>query len=143
MNSKELSNWLSRYIREDDYIVIYDNYIGSQENIKHFKKYILKHIKNGANIQIYTIESDNIKKKDIIKAFEDSFYNSWNIEVYLVASKKDNHPRMIVTQKYNISLERGVSAFGELGECYQTVLDIVNNDDGTRYINKDVAKKIV
>lgn len=122
--SKKHAEWLGRFFKGEKYIEIHDNYICSLDNIKNFKKYILKYIEENADVDIYTIVTDNISREDIKREFEKEEYHKWNLSVFLAPSKKEHHARDIVTNKYVIRMDRGISAFGNNGEMFQSLIDI-------------------
>lgn len=140
-NSKELAAWLGRILQQEKSFVIYDNYFADKENIKNFRKYILKYIPKGAEIVIATAETENIKKTDIVSAIAAQDYSQWHLEVYLVKSKKESHPRAIITPTYSIYLDRGISTFGRQGESFSSLLSIKKNKQCDWY-RQPIGQKI-
>lgn len=140
-DSKKLGEWLGRIIENEESFVIYDNYIGDSDNIKNFKKYILKYISKGKSITIVTTETDNIKKQDIISEFQNGYYRDWDIEIYLAKNKSENHPRVISMPHYTIELDRGLSTFGKKGKTFSSSITIKSNEVVNAYRN-DVGVKI-
>lgn len=139
--SKELASWIGRILQQEQSFVIYDNYFAGKENIKNFQKYILKYIPKGAEIVIVTTETESIKKGDIVSAIATQDYSMWNLEVYLAKSKKENHPRAIITPTYSIYLDRGISTFGRGGETFSSLLSIKKNKECEWY-RQQVGEKI-
>lgn len=81
---------------------------------------------------------ENIVESDIVTAFQKQDYSKWNVEVYLVKSKKENHPRVISTPTHTIFLDRGLSTFGKTFSSLLTIRENKNND----WYRRPVAKKI-
>lgn len=140
-DSKELGAWLGRIIKEEDSFVIYDNYFGDPNNIKNFKKYVLKYIPKNKDITIVTIETNDIKKQDITEELKKELYKDWNIEVYLAKNKIENHPRVISMPHCTIELDRGLSTFGKEGKTFSSSVTIRRNEIYNAYRN-DVGTKI-
>lgn len=140
-SSKELSSWIGRILEQEKSFVIYDNYFADHENIKNFRKYILRYIPKGADIVIVMAETENIKKADIVRIIAAQDYGQWNVEVYLVKSKKDSHPRVIATPTYSIYLDRGISTFGRQGKTFSSLLAISKNKQCGWY-RRSVEEKI-
>lgn len=132
-DSKKLGEWLGRILNGQNSVTIYDNYFWNKENIENFRKYILKYIPKGADIIIITIETEQAKEADIVSELKKSLYMAWNIEAYLVVSKKDSHPRVISTPEYDIQLDFGLSTFGKGGKTYSSLLTIKKNGYGKWY----------
>lgn len=140
-DSKELGKWLGRIIEQEESFVIYDNYFGDPDNIKNFKKYVLKYIPKTSDITIVTMETGNIKKQDIITELKNTFYRDWNIEVFLAKSKAENHPRVISMPTCTIHLDRGLSTFGKAGKTFSSSISIKRNEKNNGYRN-DIGAKI-
>ena len=140
-SSKELATWLGRILQQEKSFVIYDNYFADQENIKNFRKYVLRYIPEEAEIVIVTAETESIKAADIVSTIAVQDFGQRNIEVYLVKSKKENHPRAIITPTYSIYLDRGISTFGRRGETFSSLLSIRKNKDCDWY-RQPVGEKI-
>ena len=140
-DSKKLGKWLGRILSGERSFAIYDNYFGDADNLKNFRKYILKYIPKGADITIITIETQDLKKEELKEELKKEDYKDWAIEVYLAKSKKDSHPRVIATPGYNIVLDRGLSTFGRGGKTFSSMLTIEKNAAGDWYRRK-VGTKI-
>lgn len=132
--SKELGEWIGRFIKDANYIQIHDNFICSPDNIKSFNKYILKYIAEHADVDIYTIETEDISKEDLVCEFTKEQYQKWKIHVYLLKSKKEHHDRVIETEKYVIQIGRGMSGYGKGGKTFQTLINIYNSNE-KQYVN--------
>lgn len=139
-DSKKLGKWLGRILSGESSFAIYDNYFGDADNLKNFRKYILKYIPKGADITIITTETQDLKKEEIKEELKKDGYKDWGIEVYLAKSKKDSHPRVIATPGYNIVLDRGLSTFGRGGKTFSSMLTIEKNAAGDWYRRKVGAK---
>lgn len=140
-DSKELAAWIGRILRQEKSFAIYDNYFTSAENIKNFNRYVLKYIPEKSDIIIVTTETENIVESDIVTVFQGQDYSKWNVEVYLVKSKKESHARVISTPTYTILLDRGLSTFGKSGKTFSSLLTIKKNENYDWY-RRPVAKKI-
>lgn len=122
--SKKIGEWIGRFIKGANYIQIHDNFICSSDDIKSFKKYILKYIAESVDVEIYTIETDNISREDIVNEFKKEIYQKWKLSVFLLNSKMEHHDRVMVTDKYVIQIGRGVSGYGRGGKTFQTLINI-------------------
>ncbi len=140
-NSKELSSWLGRILSQEKSFVIYDNYFGEIENIKNFKKYVLKYIPESADVMIVTMVSSENEKKQLIKEMSKEEYNKWKIELYLVHNKKESHARAISTPNYSIYLDRGLSTFGRGGKTFASLITIKREKKFDAYRRK-IGEKI-
>lgn len=143
--SINIAKWIGRFISKENYIQIYDNYLATPDGIKNLKKYILKYIKEDTEIQIYSmIHPDEMKEEDVVKEFESSYYSKWKVRLYEVLAKKKIHARVIQGEKYIISLERGLSAFGNCGKTFQTLIYIHQNENAQRvyFMDKEVRQII-
>lgn len=127
--SKEFGEWIGRFIEGANYIEIHDNYICTPDNIKSFNKYILKYIAEHAEVNIYTIETSDICKEDLMREFQNEKYQKWKLRVFLVKLKKEHHDRVIVTDKYVIQMGRGMSTYGRNGKTFQTLINIYNSNE--------------
>lgn len=141
--SIDIAEWIGRFLKNQKYIVIFDNFIATKDNIRNLRKYILKFIEQGADVIIYTFEIENVNKQNIIDEFTSKYYSKWNIEIYLIKRKRDQHGRIILTEKHTIQLDRGISLFGVDGRTYQCIINIDSNEDVERYSFKEDAEKIV
>ena len=140
-DSKELGQWIGRILKSQNEFTIYDNYIGTDVNIKNFQKYILKYIPIQSNIMIVTIETDSIKEADLKEEFAKDYYKHWNIEVYVAGNKRESHPRVIVMPEYTICLDKGIQTFGVKGKTESSMITIKQSNLMQHYAVKN-AKKI-
>ena len=140
-DSKELGKWIGRILKGQKEFSIYDNYIGTDNNIKNFRKYILKYIPPNSTISIITIETDTVKDADLAKEFAKEFYKKWNIEVLLAKNKKESHARVIVMPEYTISLDKGIQTFGSRGKTESSMITIKKSRLDNHYVLK-IGKKI-
>ncbi len=120
-SSADLSNWLRRIIQKETEFEIIDGYI--LQEINNFKTYFLPHVQANATIKIYTI-LDRISGSDLTDEFFHPFYSRWNIEIYLIQSKRYQHARNILTDNYFIQLEKGMRIFGENGLTDQSDITV-------------------
>ena len=140
-DSRELGQWIGRILKSQNEFTIYDNYIGTDVNIKNFQKYILKYIPIQSNIMIVTIETDSIKEADLKEEFAKDYYKHWNIEVYVAGNKRESHPRVIVMPEYTICLDKGIQTFGVKGKTESSMITITQSSLMKHYEVKN-AKKI-
>lgn len=140
-NSKELASWLGRLLKQEKSFVIYDNYFGESDNIKNFKKYVLKYIPEDADIMIVTMAASESERNQIIKELSKAEYDKWKMELYLVHNKKESHARVISTPNYSIYLDRGLSTFGRGGKTFASLITIKREKEFDAYRRK-IGKKI-
>lgn len=101
------------------------------------KKYILKYIEAGVDIEIYSLKHEEYPEQRIRDEFAEDYYKKWKLSVYLVNSKRTLHARSIQGAKYIIQIDRGLSVFGRDGKTFQTWINIFENKDMPRIILKD------
>jgi len=108
--SAALSKWLKRIIQTETEFEIIDNYLyQSREN---FKRYFLVHVPRGAKIRIYTLVTGAATESNLRREFSGADYRDFDLEVYLISDKKEQHARNILTNNYFIHLEKGMRIFG-------------------------------
>ncbi len=131
-SSSDLSQWLKRIIKTETDIKIIDGYIYQER--ENFKNYFLPHISHKATIKIYTF-LDHISQSDVINKFTGADYSNFNIEVFLIPSKRDQHARNILTNSYFIHLEKGLRIFGRNGQTDQSdiTVDYITNITGASF----------
>ena len=121
-SSRKLSNWLKRILQTEIDFEIIDNYIYTERD--NFKRYFLPHVQHGATLKIYTISSRGVQIADLIREFSSSDYTNWQIELYLIQSKRDQHARNILTNNYFVHLEKGMRIFGRNGRTDQSDINV-------------------
>lgn len=139
--SRELASWLGRLLKQEKSFVIYDNYFRESDNIKNFKKYILKYIQKGADVMIVTLAESESEKKQIVEELSKVEYNNWKMELYLARNKKESHARVISTPNYSIYLDRGLSTFGRAGKTFASLITIKREKEFDAYRRK-IGEKI-
>ncbi len=139
-SSVNLSNWLKRIIQTETDIIIIDNYIYQERH--NFKKYFLDHVPANSNIKIYTILEGPATENSLKHEFRKSNYSNWNIEIFLIPGKKDQHARNIITNHYCIQLDKGMRIFGSNGATEQSdiYIDDVSNmtDNSMPMVSKQI-----
>ena len=137
-DSKAISKWLGRFLQEENYIQIFDNYLLTKEGIAYLKNYILRYVQDGAQINIYSCLNDSdLNEQQVKQIFQEDYYKKWMFSIWLVKSKKDSHARSIEGSKYIIQIDRGLSVFGRSGKTFQTVINIFQNNGMQRTILKE------
>jgi len=120
--SNDLSSWLSRFLKTETNLTIIDNYI--YENKDQFYRYFLTHVPLNANIDIYTLLNNGNDENNLVHTFTTYPFNAWNIDVNIISSKKDQHARDIITDKYYIEIDKGMRVFGTRGFTEQSNITI-------------------
>lgn len=143
--SINIAKWLGRFISKEKYIQIYDNYLATPDGIKNLKKYILKYIKEDTEIEIYSmIHPDEMKEEDVVEEFEGSYYSKWKVRLYENLAKRKLHTRVIQGEKYIISIDRGLSVFGNCGKTFQTLIYIHQSENAQRvYLMDKELRQII
>jgi len=138
-SSFELSRWLSRIIRHERKFTIIDNYVW--QNINSLKQYFLPHVRKGAKIKIYTYLEKKRDIEDCVREFQKQEYRKWDIRIFLVTDKRDQHARNILTENYFINLDKGLAIFGRDGRTDQSDIniDFIENVEDTA-LPEDVHK---
>ncbi len=131
-SSTAIAKWIGYFLAKENYIQIFDNYLLTGEGIRQFKKYFLKYIKEGTDIEIFSMEDSSFPEQQIKSEFSKPEYQKWNFSIYLVKDKKGWHARAIQGSKYIIQVERGISVFGRNGETFQTLVNIFENNVSSR-----------
>lgn len=142
-DSNSLAEWFGRFLDKEDYIQIFDNYLLTKVGIEYLKKYILKYIKAGTDIEIYSMEDPELPEQAVRDEFQKKYYQKWNFTVFFITSKKNQHARSIQGSKYIIQVERGVSVFGRAERTFQSIVNIYANKDRSRIILKESHLKQV
>ncbi len=135
--SKWIADWLGRFINEEHYIQIFDNYLLTKEGIKYLKKFILKYMANDADIEIYSLKDPEYPELQIKKELSENHDIKQKFSVYYVKNKKDLHARSIQGSKYIIQIDRGLSVFGRDGKTFQSVISIFENNGTPRIVLKE------
>lgn len=140
--NSELSNWLKRFILDTSKLIIIDGYI--YENSEQFLKYFLCHVPYGVSIRLYTLLNNGNTENEIRRKFTTGVYGSWSIEIFIISDKKEQHARNIYTDKYFISIDRGMGVFGRNGQTLQTdiAIDYHENIDRIDSLNMPSSRKI-
>lgn len=137
-DSMPVAEWIGRFLSKEKYIQIFDSYLLTKSGIGYLKKYILKYIQEGADIQIYSLEhSEEYTSQQILEEFNKDFYTKWKFSVYLIDNKKFLHARSIQGSKYIIQIDRGLSVFGRSGKTYQSFISIFENNGIPRIVLKE------
>ncbi len=120
-SSSDLGQWLSKIIQTETDITIIDNYI--YQNQRSFRTHFLAYLPQNANIKIYTL-LDRITQQQLIREFSRTFYSQWNIEVWLIPDKGEQHDRNIFTNRYHIAIGKGFGVFGNRGQTAQSDISV-------------------
>lgn len=116
-SSVDLSNWLSKIIKDEMNITIIDPYIYA--NRQNLKTLFLNHVAPNATIKIYTTLNRNTRigsvrrtltNADLSTEFSHADYSTWTMEVYTMP-QGEQHARNILTNQYYIHLEKGLAIF--------------------------------
>lgn len=143
-DSKSIARWLGRFLREENYIQIYDNYLLTEDGIEHLKKYILKYVEEKTEIEIYSLQNEDFSEQQIKDIFAEEYYKKWKFSIYLVDNKQTLHTRRIQGSKYIIQIDRGISVFGRNGETFQSIIDVFENDGASRiFLEESKLKQIM
>ncbi|MBH0164367.1 hypothetical protein IHV12_05530 [Fictibacillus sp. 7GRE50] len=126
-SSNDLSNWLSRFLNNQDNFIIIDNYI--YENRTQFLKYFLSNVKPGAYIQIFTMINKGNNESKLKSTFQSAPFNKWNFKIHIVTRKVDQHARDIITDQYYIEIDKGMMVFGRNGLTHQANITITYKED--------------
>ena len=121
-SSGKLSNWLKRIIKTETEFEIIDGYI--YQSRESFKNYFLVHVPTGAKIKIYTLSVGAATEANLLREFSGADYRDWDLEVYLLSSKREQHARNILTNNYFIQLEKGMRIFGRSGLTDQSDITV-------------------
>jgi hypothetical protein len=121
-SSVRLSKWISRFWVDQRDFTIVDNYI--YENKDNFYEYVLKKIHKDSQIRIITAVNRGNNKLGIENCFKNHPFNQWNIQVDFIKSKRDQHAREIITEKYYIEIEKGFAVFGKYRKTDQANINI-------------------
>lgn len=136
-SSRTIANWLGRFWREENYIQIFDNYLLTKDGIRYLKNYFLKYVKEGADIEIYSLLTKDYTKQQVRDIFTEDDLKKWKFSVYIVKDKKVSHARSTQGSKYIIQMDRGLSVFGREGKTFQTIINIFENKGVKRISFKD------
>lgn len=142
-NSRSIANWLGRFWREEDYIQIFDNYLLTTDGMRYLKNYFLKYVKEGADIEIYSLLMEGCTEQQITDVFAGDDLKKWKFRVYIVRDKKVSHARSTQGEKYIIQIDRGLSVFGRAGKTFQTTINIFENKSMERIAFKDSQLKCI
>ena len=143
-DSRTIAKWLGRFLKEENYIQIFDSYLLTEEGIGYLKKYILKYIEENADVEIYSLKHEELSEQQIKDKFSEEGYRRWKFSIFLVKSKKELHARSIQGTKYIIQIDRGLSVFGRDGKTFQTLISIYENKGMPRIaLTESKLKQIV
>lgn len=131
-DSKELAEWLGRFIECGSYYTLYDNYFSEKDNLKNFKKYVLKYIPKGSEVEVNTLVEDDKARLNLESQLKTQ-YPEWKISVRRVSSKKDSHARILRNELYTMNIDRGLSVFGRDGKTFASIITISESELLNRY----------
>jgi hypothetical protein len=140
-DSDAIAKWFGRFLITESYLQIFDNYLLTKDGINYLRKYILKYIKDGSEIEIYSKVSESFSEQMVKEEFSKNYYSKWKFTIYNVKSVKYQHARSIQGSRYIIQVERGLSVFGRDGHTFQTIVNIYNNENKSRIILKESQLK--
>ena len=132
LSNQTVADWLGRFLRDETFIQIYDNFLLTPNEINAFNKYILPFIQKGASIHIYTAAENNITEEYIQQEFLKPKYASWKFCVYVMKVKNDLHERAIQTNNIIIHLDKGLALFGAKGHIPTSPISITANIESSR-----------
>lgn len=140
-DSDAIAKWFGRFLITESYLQIFDNYLLTKEGINYLRRYILKYIKEGSEIEIYSKINETFSEQMVREEFSKNYYSKWKFTIYHVKSVKYQHARSIQGSRYIIQVERGLSVFGRDGHTFHTIVNIYNNENKSRIILKESQLK--
>lgn len=119
------STWFGHLFESEKHIKIIDKYIVTDNGLKSLKKYYFPNIPDSAEVDIYCKRINNISDEEILNYFNDNYFKSWQIRVYLC---KKMHERFIEFGDCQISIGSGLDFLHYSGVTQKDCIIGITND---------------
>lgn len=133
-SNDEVAAWLKRFLEQESYVQVFDNYLFTPSGLHGFERYILRFLPPDAELQIYTQVSGAVTEEQIKQAVQKEKYQNRELAVYIVSSKKDLHERRIQGEHVIIQFDKGFAVFGQDGRIQKSPISVMENTNARRTV---------
>lgn len=133
-SNDEVAAWLKRFLEQESYVQIFDNYLFTSSGLRGFEQYILHFLPPDAELQIYTQLSGEVTEERIKQAVQKEKYKNRELAVYIVNSKKDLHERRIQGEHVIIQFDKGFAVFGKNGRIQKSPISVMESTNARRTV---------